>query len=169
MLTKTKNIRKKIKKKFSPKTANTTPKHIAQGKQRPKFETNPCIRFRDNSATDGRTRQKPHTMTCLDRVKLKMWSLYTGGLYMQVQQHGKYILGICQMWSYKQVVFIYKWSLEQMWLFIEPAIYIGYYHVWQCGLTAEQCTPPGLANFRQVIIKKATFFNYFQHFYWTKN
>ncbi len=28
---------------------------MAQGKQQPKFERNPCIRFRDNSATDGRT------------------------------------------------------------------------------------------------------------------
>ncbi len=43
------------KKIFFPKTANAMPEHIAPGKQQPKFERNPCIRFRDNGATDGRT------------------------------------------------------------------------------------------------------------------
>ncbi len=28
---------------------------MAQGKQQPKFEINPCVRFRDNCDTDGLT------------------------------------------------------------------------------------------------------------------
>ncbi len=28
---------------------------MAQGKPQPKFERNPCIKFRDNCDTDGRT------------------------------------------------------------------------------------------------------------------
>ncbi len=31
-----------------------TCQRMAQGKQQPKFERNPCIRFRDNCDTDGR-------------------------------------------------------------------------------------------------------------------
>ncbi len=45
---------------------------MAQGKQQPKFERNPCIKFRDNCDTDGRMTddgQKFHTMTSADRVK----------------------------------------------------------------------------------------------------
>ncbi len=49
---------------------------MAQGKPQLKFERNPCIKFRDNCDTDGRTTdgrmddgQKPHTMTSADRVK----------------------------------------------------------------------------------------------------
>ncbi len=45
---------------------------MAQGKPQVKFERNPCIKFRDNCDTDGRTdgrRTKPHTMTSADRVK----------------------------------------------------------------------------------------------------
>ncbi len=58
-----------------------TPKRIAQGKQQPKFETNPCIRFRDNCATDGWTDgrtddgQKSHTKTsadCVSQAELKI-------------------------------------------------------------------------------------------------
>ncbi len=66
MLTKTKNIRKKSKKNLG---------RMAQGKPQPKFERNPCIRFRENCATDGLTDgwttddgQKSHTMTSADRV-----------------------------------------------------------------------------------------------------
>ncbi len=29
----------------------------------------------------------------------KMWTLYTGGLYMQVQSHGSIPQGTCKMWS----------------------------------------------------------------------
>ncbi len=50
---------------------------MAQRKPQLKFERNPCIKFRDNCDTDGRTTdgwttddgQKPHTMTSADRVK----------------------------------------------------------------------------------------------------
>ncbi len=55
---------------------------MAQEKQQPKFERNPCIRFRDNCDTDGRTTddgQKSHTMTSADsQGELKnahKWSL----------------------------------------------------------------------------------------------
>ncbi len=70
MLTKTKNIRKKSKKTFFSKMTKTSGR-MAQGKPQPKFERNPCVRFRENRATDGRTDdgQKPHTMTSADRVK----------------------------------------------------------------------------------------------------
>ncbi len=34
---------------------------MAQGKQQPKFETNPCTRFRDNCDTDGRTADERQT------------------------------------------------------------------------------------------------------------
>ncbi len=44
MLTKTKNIRKKIKKKILTKKSG----HMAQGKPQLKFERNPCNNFRDN-------------------------------------------------------------------------------------------------------------------------
>ncbi len=54
MLTKTKNIRKKSKKKFFSKIQKTS-KRIAQGKPQLKFERNPCVKFRDNCDTDGRT------------------------------------------------------------------------------------------------------------------
>ncbi len=57
MLTKTKNIRKKIKKKFFSKMKKTSG-HMAQGKPQLKFESNPCNNFRDNRChrrTDGRT------------------------------------------------------------------------------------------------------------------
>ncbi len=30
---------------------------MAQGKQQPKFERNPCLRFKNNCDTDGRTTQ----------------------------------------------------------------------------------------------------------------
>ena len=46
----------------------------------------------------------------------KMWSLYTGGLYMKVQYHGKYTPETCKCGLYKQVVFIYRWSLEHLWV-----------------------------------------------------
>ncbi len=50
----------------------------------------------------------------------KMWSLYTGGLYNQVQYYGKYIPE--DLWKhcglYKQVVLICRWSLERVWLYI---------------------------------------------------
>ncbi len=52
MLTKTKNIRKKIKKKFFSKIQKTS-ERMAQGKPQIKFERNPCIKFRDNCDTDG--------------------------------------------------------------------------------------------------------------------
>ncbi len=58
MLTKTKNIRKYQKKKKKEK--NTFSKiqkrseRMAQGKPQIKFETNPCIKFRDKCYTDGR-------------------------------------------------------------------------------------------------------------------
>ncbi len=32
-----------------------TSQRMAQGKQQPKFERNPCIRFKDNCVTEGRT------------------------------------------------------------------------------------------------------------------
>ncbi len=53
MLTKTKNIRKKSKKFFFSKIQKTS-ERMAQGKPQPKFERNPCIKFRDNRDTDGR-------------------------------------------------------------------------------------------------------------------
>ncbi len=31
------------------------PQRLAQGKQQPQFDRNPCIMFRDNCDTDGRT------------------------------------------------------------------------------------------------------------------
>ena len=55
MLTKTKNIRKKKTKKYVfPKILKTS-ERVAQGKQQPKFERNPCIGFIDNCNTEGRT------------------------------------------------------------------------------------------------------------------
>ncbi len=54
MLTKTKNIRKKSKKNFFSKIQKTS-ERIAQGKPQLKFERNPCVKFRDNCDTDGRT------------------------------------------------------------------------------------------------------------------
>ncbi len=54
MLTKTKNIRKKSKKKIFPKIQKRF-ERMAQGKQQLKFERNLCIKFRDNCDTDGRT------------------------------------------------------------------------------------------------------------------
>ncbi len=59
MLTKMKNIRKKIKKKkhFFTKMSKM-PERMAQGKQQPKFERNPCIRFRDGRTDGGRTTDK---------------------------------------------------------------------------------------------------------------
>ncbi len=51
MLTKTKNIRKKSKNFFS----KITSERMAQGKPQLKFERKPCIKFRDNCDTDGRT------------------------------------------------------------------------------------------------------------------
>ncbi len=53
MLTKTKNIRKKSKKKFFSKIQKTS-ERMAQGKPQLKFERNPWIKFRDNCDTDGR-------------------------------------------------------------------------------------------------------------------
>ncbi len=43
---------------------------MAQEKPQLKFERNPCIRFRENCATDGRTDvgQKSHTMTSADSL-----------------------------------------------------------------------------------------------------
>ncbi len=38
----------------------------------------------------------------------KLWSWYTGGLYMQVQQHWKYPWGPVKCGLYKYVVFIYR-------------------------------------------------------------
>ncbi len=52
MLTKTKNIHKKM---FFFSKIKKKVEGMAQGKQQPKFETNPCIRFRDNCDTEGRT------------------------------------------------------------------------------------------------------------------
>ena len=70
MLTKTKNIHKKSKKKFKKKKMVL---RIIQEKLQMKFERNPCIRFKDNCDTDdGRTTddgQKSHTMSSNDRVK----------------------------------------------------------------------------------------------------
>ncbi len=54
MLTKTKNIRKKSKKNFFSKIQKTS-ERMAQEKPQLKFERNPCIKFRDNCDTDGRT------------------------------------------------------------------------------------------------------------------
>ncbi len=54
MLTKTKNIRKKSKIIFFLKIQKTS-ERMAQGKLQLKFERNPCIKFRDNCDTDGRT------------------------------------------------------------------------------------------------------------------
>ncbi len=51
MLMKTKNIRKNQKKK---KKNQKKSERMAQGKQQPKSERNPCIRFRDNCDTEGR-------------------------------------------------------------------------------------------------------------------
>ncbi len=66
MLTKTKNIRKKIPPK---KCLNAkTPERMAQGKQQPKFERNPYIRFRDNCATDGWTTDEFDFMNSADIV-----------------------------------------------------------------------------------------------------
>ncbi len=42
----------------------------------------------------------------------KMQSLYTGGLYMQAQQHGK-----CTPGELQNVVFISRWSLKQICLY----------------------------------------------------
>ncbi len=53
MLTKTKIIREKSKKNFFSKIKKTSGR-MAQGKQQPKFERNPRIRFGDNCVTDGR-------------------------------------------------------------------------------------------------------------------
>ncbi len=77
MLTKTKNIRKKSKKKIFSKLKKVS-EHMAQGKPQLKFESNPCIKYRDRSDTDALTTddgrqtddgQKPHTMTSADRVE----------------------------------------------------------------------------------------------------
>ncbi len=43
----------------------------------------------------------------------KMWTLYTGGLFMQVQQYRKYTpWGPVKCGLFKQVVFIYRWSFR---------------------------------------------------------
>ena len=70
MLTKTKNIRKKTKKKFFQKMKKMSGR-MDHRTQPPKFERNLCARFRENLATDGRTDdgQTPHTMSSADRVK----------------------------------------------------------------------------------------------------
>ncbi len=54
MLTKTKNIRKKSKKKMFQNFKKTS-ERMAQGKPQLKFERNPWIKVRDNCDTDGRT------------------------------------------------------------------------------------------------------------------
>ena len=54
VLTKTKNIRKNIKKSFLFKNSKKMSERIAQGKPQLKFERNPCIKFTDNCDTDGR-------------------------------------------------------------------------------------------------------------------
>ncbi len=56
----------------------------------------------------------------------KLWSLYTGGLYMLVQKHGKYTpRGHVNCSIYKQVVFVYRLSLEQVWLYMyKPRPYL---------------------------------------------
>ncbi len=54
MLTKTKNIRKKSKKKKFSKIKKTS-ERMALGKPQLKFERNLCVKFRDNCDTDGRT------------------------------------------------------------------------------------------------------------------
>ena len=51
MLTKTKNIHKKIEKKKFSKIQKTS-ERIAQRKPQLKFERNPCVKFRDNCDTD---------------------------------------------------------------------------------------------------------------------
>ncbi len=53
MLTKTKIFKKNKKKHFLSKMKKKSV-HMAQGKPQLKFERNPCIRFRENCATDGR-------------------------------------------------------------------------------------------------------------------
>ncbi len=72
MLTKTKNIRKKSKKNFFLKIQKTS-ERMAQGKPQLKFERNPCIKFRDNCDTDGRTTDGRRTncdfMSSADIVK----------------------------------------------------------------------------------------------------
>ncbi len=40
---------------------------MAQGKPQPKFESNPCIRFRDNCDTDGHRRTDDGRQTRDDR------------------------------------------------------------------------------------------------------
>ncbi len=48
-----------------------------------------------------------------------MWSLDTGGLYMQAQWQGFFTdpWGPVKSGLYKQVVFIYRLSLEKVWLY----------------------------------------------------
>ncbi len=67
MLTKTKNIRKKSKKKFFSQIQKTS-ERMAQGKPQLKFEGNPCTKFRDNCDTDGR-RTNCDFMSSADIVK----------------------------------------------------------------------------------------------------
>ncbi len=66
MLTKTKNIRKNKFLKFF--LIKKTSEHMAQGKQQPKFERKPWIRFRAYCDTDG---QRPNCdfMSSADIVK----------------------------------------------------------------------------------------------------
>ncbi len=62
----------------------------------------------------------------------KMWPLYTGGLHMQVQMHGKYTPG-----DLLNVVFISRWSLEQVSLYLLLPLTKGHLSVvtvsWQIG------------------------------------
>ncbi len=49
----------------------------------------------------------------------EMWSLYTGGLYMPSQWQKVYTWEPVKCGLCKLVVFIYMWSLEPAWLYVE--------------------------------------------------
>ncbi len=60
-------------KKKKQKNKKKNVERMAQGKQQPKFERNPFIRFRDNCDTDRQTTDKLqfHELCCRSEVELK--------------------------------------------------------------------------------------------------
>ena len=70
----------------------------------------------------------------------KRWYLYTDGIYRQGSEHGKYTPG--DMWGlYKQLVFIYRWPLEQVWLYLPMQ-----WSVWQAHFGSDNIARIGITN-----------------------